>query len=246
MLRERGSSDIVASFGDDLSWGPIGADVARRARYLEDACPIPGGWGWLPEAHAEFRRDVARPSVERFIWVTRNSPSELSGYLAYLADHSHLNADVIRPDLHLPLHPLYGPRLSTGELSPDEMADVLDNAPRKPVQEDETLFTRWRVLQSEDALLRIVSNGGLVSASGDHFDRLLLAAATEEWKRGVSLVGDALTASFDERLCLSSDFLFSRLSHLVKSGQLEADGDVLGWTGEPRRAPALVRRRLLR
>ncbi len=78
------------------------------------------------------------------------------------------------------------------------------------------------------------------------FDRLLLEACGEEWERGVRIVGNAMAASFQQRLCLSSEFLFSRLSNLVKSGELEAEGDVLGWTSEPRRVPAQVRKPVVR
>jgi hypothetical protein len=243
VLRARGRSDAVVSLADDLSWGPIASgDVARRAEYFESECPIPGGWDWLAEADAEFWREAAQPADERLIWVTRGSPKELAGYLAYLARCHQIPARLIRPDLHLPPHPLYGPHLSTGELSPEQMADALDHAPRASVADDERLFTRWDELRSEDALLRIATDGDLVSAPVNQFDRLLLDACGEEWERGARVVGDALAASFDERLCLSSDFLFSRLSNLVKSGELEAEGDVQGWTSEPRGAPARVRK----
>ena len=85
-------------------------------------------------------------------------------------------------------------------------------------------------------------DGQLVSAPVETYDRLLLGAATDDWKKGVLVVGHALAASFDEQVRVSSDFLFSRLSALVRTSQLEAQGDVLGWDEDMRRAPALVRK----
>jgi len=91
-------------------------------------------------------------------------------------------------------------------------------------------------------MLRVMKDGQLISAPVETYDRLLLGAASDDWQKGVLVVSHGLAASFDEQVRVSSDFLFSRLSALVRSGQLEAQGDVNGWDEGMRRAPAMVRK----
>jgi hypothetical protein len=162
--------------------------------------------------------------------------------LAYLDRFHDRPADVVRPDDYLQPHSVYGAAGATGVLNPDQMADVFENAPRRPVMSDSELFGRWSELEAEDSLLRTIVDGRLVSAPVDHFDRFIIDSVGSEWKPAARAVGDALSGTFDARLWVHTDFLFSRVANLVKSGALEAQGDVLGWTDEPRRASALVRR----
>lgn len=237
----RGRGERVVSFGDDLSWGPI-ASLDDRVKWLDAECPIPGSWDWLPETHEEFWKEAGEAADERLVWLSSNSAHEVAGYLAYLERYSDLPAMVVRPDEHLPPHPTYGPLLGTGSANVEQLADALHNGERRPIADDREMFGRWAELRSDNALLRILRDGQLVSAPIDTYDRLLLEAATGEWQKGVLVVGKALGASFDEQVRVSSDFLFSRLRALVRSGALEAQGDVLGWEEDGRRQPALVRK----
>lgn len=234
----------MLSLGDDLSWGPIGpGNVAERVAFFEEECPIPGGWSWLAKAHDDFWQAVAEWQGERLIWLGSNSGCELAGYLAYLDRFHAFPAHVLRIDDYLAPHPVHGPAGSVGVLDIEDVADLLDNAPTSDIARDEGLFGRWVGLVSDGALLRVVEDGRLKSASLDHFDHFILDVATTEWKPGVRVVADALAAAFDARIWVNSDFLFSRLSRLAKSGELEADGDVLGWTKTMRRSPTHVRKR---
>lgn len=241
-LRPRRSGDSVVSLADDLSWGPISGGLDRRIAYFDLECPIPDGWQWLREAHAEFSAAVSEWTGDVLIWLGSSSACEHAGYLAYLHQFHDRPADVVRPDEFLEPHAVYGPAGSIGVLNPEQMTDVLENAPRKPVANDFELSGRWRELEAEDSVLRIVADGRLVSAPVDHFDGFIIDAVGSEWKPATRVVGDALGGTFDARLWVPTDFLFSRVANLVKSGALEAQGDVLGWTDEPRRASALVRR----
>ena len=237
----RGRGDKVVSFGDDLSWGPIGS-LAERVAWLDAQCPIPGSWDWLPEAHDEFWKEASQPADQRLIWLSSNSAHEVAGYLAYLERFADQSAQVVSPNRYIPPHPTYGPLLGSGSANIEQLTDVLNSAERKPVSEDREWFDRWSKLRSDNALLRIMDGDELVSAPVDTYDRLLVGAAKHDWQKGVLVVGHALAASFDEQVRISSDFLFARLSALVRSGQLEAQGDVLGWEENMRRAPALVRK----
>ncbi len=237
------STDRVVSLGDDLSWGPIGRDKLReRIAYFDAFCPIPDGWSWLAEAHEKFGEEVAAEWDERLVWLGSASAAELAGYLFYLDRFGELPAQVIRPDEHLPPHPRFGPAGSIGVLNASDVAAVLEKAPRRPVADDIALYGRWAELVADGALLRVLQDGGLRSAPLDHFDHLILSAVGPEWKLGIRVIGDAIGASFDERVQINSDFLFMRLSELAKHGVLEAEGDVLGWTEDMRRLPVNVRK----
>jgi hypothetical protein len=237
------SADSVISLGDDLSWGPIGRDnLETRIGYFDQYCPIPDGWAWLAQAHEDFANAAGGPWDERLIWLGSGSARELAGYLFYLDRFAHFPAEVVRPDDYLLPHPRFGPAGSIGVLNASDLADVLKHAPRKPVSDDEQLRGRWDELLAEGAELRVLIDATLESAPVDRFDHLILDVLGPDWKVGVRAIGDALGAAFDMGVQINSDFLFSRLSRLVRCGTLEAEGDVLGWTEDMRRLPIKVRK----
>jgi hypothetical protein len=214
----------------------------ERVAFFDAEYPIPGGWDWLTESNAEFWDELASQAGERLIWLAPTSSSELAGYLAYLDRFADVPAEVVRPNDYLQPHPRYGPHLGLGSMNAEELADAFANAPRYSIEADRQLAGRWSELMEENAMLRIVEDGALISAPIDHYDHFILGATPPKWTRAVRVVGDAIGATFDEQVRVNSDMLFSRLAALVRSGAIEAQGDVLGWTEEKRREPALVRR----
>ena len=239
----RGRGDRIISFADDLSWGPINS-LAERQEFLDVECPIPGGWGWIHEAHRSFWEQANEPSDDRLVWLGSNNPAEVAAYLAYLKRFAAVPGAVVRPDRHILPHPTLGPLLGTGSANAEELADALDHAGRTPVSEDQALAGRWSELQLEKATLRIMDGDRLVSAPSDTYDNRLIALASADWQKSVLVVGRTLGALSDENVRVNPDFLFSRLRALVRSGRLEAQGDVCGWQEDGRRAPSLIRTRL--
>ncbi len=216
--------------------------MEQRVAFFDTECPIPGGWDWLAASNADFWDELAGETGERLIWLAPTSSSELAGYLAYLDRFADVPAEVIRPNDYLQPHPRYGPHLGLGSMNAEELADAFANAPRCSIAADRQLAGQWSKLVEDNAMLRIVEDEALISAPIDHFDRFILDATPAEWTRAARVVGHALGATFDERIRVNSDLLFSRLAALVRSGAIEAQGDVLGWTEEQRHEPALVRR----
>ena len=245
VLTARGSTDHVAGFSDDLSWGPIGeARLAERIAYMEKEDPFPpepSYWRGLPKAHENFWHEASRETDERIIWLGSNNACELAGYLAYLDRFPDLPVSVIRPDDYLPEHPRYGKAGAIGVLNAEQLADALDHAPRRAAADDATLFGRWAELVQENALLRSVSDGSLISVPISHYDHFVIGAASSDWTRHVRVVGHALAATFDAKVWVNTELLFSRLAHLVDEGILEADGDVRAYTEDFRRSEAKVR-----
>ena len=245
MLKGRALDDNVIAFGDDLSWGPIGDErLEERIAYFnrEDPfMPSGGDWSFLRDSHADFWRDAAQPADERIVWLGSRCASEIAAYLAYLDKFSDLPAVVVRPDDYLPPHPRYGPAGAIGVLDHEQIGHCLDHAERRPVSADQALFARWSELVDENAMLRVVTDQGLVSAPIDAHDHFILAAVKPDWVRHVRVVGHALGNAFEAQTWVNSQLLFNRLFHLVDSGVLEADGDVRAWTDEPRRSDARIR-----
>ena len=84
---------------------------------------------------------------------------------------------------------------------------------------------RWRRLRSENAPFRVVTETGLVSASIDHFDPLLLAQATSAWQSVARVVGDTIGYNSDPYVQVGDLMLQTRVIALIEEGRLLADGD---------------------
>ena len=244
VLTPRRTDDRTVGIHEDWSWGPIGDHrIAERIAFMKREVPTPWDdyWDALPEKYAAFWGAIDAWPGEILIWLGSASALELAGYFAFLDRFPERAASVVRPDFYLPPHPRFGPVGAMGAMNADQMADCLVNAPRSPIADDAALFGRWAKLVEENALLRVIRDGALVSAPIDAHDHFILGAARVEWMPHVRLVGYAMGATFDARTWVSDDILFSRLAHLVDDGVLEADGDINGWTDEPRRTEARVR-----
>ncbi len=107
-------------------------------------------------------------------------------------------------------------------------------------EERKSYQSLWQRLRAEDAPLRVLKEGELVSAPLSYFDPLLLSFTTSEWRRAMRLVGDAL-GSLDYENCFGTfDIILSaRIRSLVQAGQLEARGDLYElYSAEVRLPPA--------
>lgn len=86
----------------------------------------------------------------------------------------------------------------------------------------------WKALRREDAPLRIVRDGRLVSAPLTHFDAVLIAQATRDWEVAARVIGRTmqhLTDAVDPPGQAVSDIvLFGRLQALGDAGGLEIRG----------------------
>jgi uncharacterized protein DUF3658 len=93
-------------------------------------------------------------------------------------------------------------------------------------------------LKAENAPLRILSDGELVSAPISHFDPLLLSCATAEWKKSAKIIGEAICESWIEGMQTGDLVLIGRARVLVAAGRLECRGDVFDIHRSELRLPA--------
>ena len=83
----------------------------------------------------------------------------------------------------------------------------------------------WQRLRSEDAPLRVIEGGKLVSAPISFFDARLMSYVTNDWLKVARIVGEALAAEMDDEVLQVGDIvLAARIDALAESGRLEMQG----------------------
>lgn len=226
-LRLAGRDDDVLPFGDDLTCGPINSDSAARVAwwhpFYEDA---------MGEHFQSFWRRIDESEDRLVVWFGRHYAQELAFRLAFAF---HMNGrpydDIDVTDLRIPgrqrdngvltSYSAQGVSLIRAEI----LATLLDKA--QPVLPERDLANRneWKRLMDEDALFRIVTSAGLVSAPLDYFDQFLLRHTSPEWRRMAYVIGDTMGLSFEPYHQVGDVMLQARLIALINEGKLIAEGD---------------------
>ena len=224
--------DGVIYLDDDLSIGPIDrTDGETRTRWLREQF---GGDAYESAANIDhFWSDIASPDNHIVAYVSRRNAGEYAGLLELLRRRADAPLELVdvtdvgladagrTQDLEK--------ALGIAELAPEEVISrgLLDSA--APLSASATLghAQTWARLREENASLRIVENGTLVSAPISHFDARIVSFATPEWQSCARML-DAFyrTARAEGLRAPDLRFVLSRLAALVQSGQLEAQGNV--------------------
>lgn len=242
LLRSRGISEQVVDLTDWLDIGSIASDrVDDRIRWFEERMPWKDNWTWAADSADKFLNAVEADD-DRLIWLAPRSAHEQSGFYWYLHHTQTQPARMIVAD-----YPLKGawrgePPLSLGELSPDFMAQLLDECPRAGWEAARFPFERWRTLMDDAAVLRIVENGELKSARADHYDDSLLRWCPATWTKWSRVVGDTMGHASLEGHVVDDLFLRWRLQELIDTGAVECEGELPPWDIPSGYSPALVRR----
>ena len=86
----------------------------------------------------------------------------------------------------------------------------------------------WERLRTENAPLRILAEGQLVSAPITYFDPLLLSHVTPRFRKAALIIAKALTDIWDSSYIQTGDLvLAARLRALADAGAVESQGDLL-------------------
>ncbi|WP_082664386.1 DUF3658 domain-containing protein [Sphingomonas sp. WG] len=199
---------------DDFSFGPIstGGEV-DRARWVKE---VLGYCGWQEVVDETTQSlEVARSSDFRIIaWVSFNYVRSYAGFLWWLSQTEQLPCFV----MNVPSSSLYYAEDITELLGSEESLTAKERARR---------VAQWRILQSEDAPLRIIVGDHLISAPLSEFDASLIAVATTDWQPMAKIVGRVLGNFIEEDVHQAEAFfLASRLADLVEAGVLERRGDM--------------------
>jgi uncharacterized protein DUF3658/uncharacterized protein DUF1835 len=234
-LRKAGREDdqVIAAF-DDLSFGPINpVDSSSRAKWVENEL---GRIDWIdiPTKLERLWDDALFPDNRKVAWLTQRSAMEYAGFLEWLWRMGDAPCEVV--DLteikvsHRPEHgPPRPPRLamSVGWLHHDaicreklwDLAEPLHETARGRYHD------LWQQLRSENAPLRVIEGGKLVSAPISYFDPMLMSYVTDDWQKVARVVGEALVSRMDDCIIQPGDiFLTGRINALAESGRVEIQG----------------------
>jgi hypothetical protein len=228
-IRDAGQDDEVLPFRDDLSCGPIDRDEpSARAAWWDqfyEASDVAATLG-------EFWERVATTEDRLVVWFGRHSARELAFFLAWvdrLGERPYQIIDVTGQRL-----PFRGRDGSTALSRPVQSVSIVQSDALRSLlgldypitaQDRDESRQRWQRLRSENAPFRIVTEAGLVSASIDYFDPLLLAQATPEWQKVARIVGNTMGYNSEPYFPVSDLMLQARMVALVDDGRLLADGD---------------------
>ncbi len=152
-------------------------------------------------------------------WVSNCNPAELCGL--------YFICDLLR-DAEVPLSVVFTPVIQengntivqyggTGEIPPEAFGDLAGNEKRISISCKRFYADLWRDLIRENAPLRAVINGKVMSVPEDFYDFVLMANMPEGKFVAARVLGKALT----QMPGVGDTWLYLRLQKMIKSGRLE-------------------------
>lgn len=194
-------------------------------------------WDELGAASRQFWDEALSGQARKIVWMTRRSTREYTGFLEWLWQSGDAPCEIV--DLtecsvsdyrHFRPHQTLIPQLrvvSLGRLWPESIVGNRLRDRAVPLQAADRFRYRelWQQLRTENAPFRVAGRDGLMSAPISFFDETLMDCAVANWRKVARIVGDVLSAQYDEDLprC-SSMVLAARIQALVKRGRLEFAG----------------------
>ncbi|MBN8992519.1 MAG: DUF1835 domain-containing protein [Rhizobiales bacterium] len=229
-LRKEGLNDQVVATWHDLNFGPIDpSDPSARKRWLEKELGRAA-----PEDAARSGRDwddTRFPSHRKVVWLTQRSSAEYAGFLDWLWHRGDAPIDVVDlSEIWISPSPELGPErpsflaTSLASLHHENIRHnkLWELARPLPVSERLQYREMWKQLISENAPIRVIENGKLVSAEASYFDSLLMDLMTDDWQLLSRIVGTAMAVELDNEIINTGfDWLQRRLMTFVEHGELE-------------------------
>ncbi|WP_407154798.1 DUF3658 domain-containing protein [Bradyrhizobium sp. STM 3557] len=213
-LQQAGRDERVISLFDCLSFGPINPpDPEVRWKWVEEELGY-SGWEKVVGEATSFWHEALSISNRRIAWLSRRSAQEYAGFLEWLwrlgeepIEVVDLTDVVVAGSRNGSTKPHLA--ISLGLLPPHEILenDLLDRIEILTSALHAQYRELWGRLRAEDAPLRILSEGELVSAPLSFFDPLLLSCATLEWQKAARVIGGALLESSTASLLQIGDLV---------------------------------------
>nr|WP_282436303.1 MULTISPECIES: DUF3658 domain-containing protein [unclassified Novosphingobium] len=213
-LSELEIQDKVLDIIDDLSIGPIDDDNPDvRGKWLNNEL---GEHSWIEllQNDAILPHKSTQGAHRIIAWYAPNRADSYAGFKWWLSKIDRKPISVMSvPDLHF--------------LGTEAMANLVGKEVKLSEEERDHHQTEWRKLKAENALLRIVKNDRLTSASLEYFDEIIHNLVPKEWQTAMRVVGNAhYTISIQTGHVIDDLFILSRLRTLSRSGVIEWDGDI--------------------
>ncbi|MGC2774818.1 MAG: DUF3658 domain-containing protein [Bradyrhizobium sp.] len=233
-LGQAGRDERVIGFPDSLSFGPIDPpDPALRTAWMDEELEV-SGWDEVGRKTTAFWDEALSCTSRRIAWLTRRSTQEYAGFLEFLGrlgDEPIEIVDLTDALVRAGGHGAPNPHrvFTLAELPPATISDNHLWNFRQDLTPDmrDSCREQWARLKAENAPLRILRDGELVSAPITHFDPVLLSCATTKWKKAARIIGEALCETWTEGMQTGDLLLIARARALVAAGRLACRGDVL-------------------
>jgi Protein of unknown function/Domain of unknown function (DUF1835) len=232
-LRMSGRDERVVCLFDSLCFGPINpAEPELRTTWVEEELGYTG-WEEIVGEATSFWSEALSISNRRIAWLSRRSAQEYAGFLEWLwrigeepVEVIDLTDVVVVGNKNAPTKPYLA--ISRGLLPPQQILenDLLDRTETLTSVLRAQYRELWGRLRADNAPLRVLSEGELVSAPLSFFDPLLLSCATPDWQKAARVIGEAL-CDFSTTSVLQTDdlVLCARARALADAGRLESRGD---------------------
>jgi len=225
-LEDAGRDDKVISLFDCLSFGPINPpDMSLRSKWVEHELGRTG-WDDIDRDSDTFWREALSPGRRMVAWLSRRSAMEYAGFLEWLWRMGDSPSEVIDlSEVTISRPPVLA--MGLGMVSADticrkklwDLAEPLQATARQRYRD------LWQRLRSENAPLRVIEGGELVSAPISFFDTRLMSYVTNDWQKVAMVIGQTLVAEMDDEVLQVGDFvLAARIDAMVQSGRLEIQG----------------------
>jgi hypothetical protein len=152
-----------------------------------------------------------------WVWRLRETPCDVIDLSDVRISRRNKDGSLRSPTLAITL----------GMLNPDTIRRQKLWALAEPLQATarERYRTLWQRLRSENAPLRVIEGGELVSAPISFFDAQLTSYLTNDWQKVVKVVGQALVAeNDDEAIQVGDKVLAARINAMADGDRLEIQG----------------------
>ena len=232
-LRQAGRDESVVGLFDSLSFGPINPpDPEVRRKWVEEELGYTR-WEEVVGEATSFWPESLSIGNRRIAWLSRRSAQEYAGFLEWLWRLGEEPIEVIDlTDVMVagkdrPTKPRLA--ISLAILPPYQILenDLPDRTEKLPSLLRAQYRELWGRLRAENAPLRVLSEGELVSAPLSFFDPLLLSCTTPEWQKAAKIIGEALWDSSTTLVHQTGDLVLSaRVRALANAGRLECRGDL--------------------
>lgn len=221
-LKRAGRADEVVFCADNFSRGLLNpSDPESRVRWHNDVLGVDseGGEGDI-EDFATFWREALNPDQRLVAWTSTRVAQERAGFLEWLWRLGDAPCEVI--DLSARQVRQYPAILGLLEVEDILSMGLFDSAVPLSLADRARHHETWRRLRDENAPLRIIQDGELVSAPLEVFDQKLLSYASADWTPAAMVVGEVMGEAFDDYLFQVGDLVLSaRLWALAQAGAIE-------------------------
>jgi len=222
-LAEDDRREEIVSSDDSFALGPIApADAAGRARWIDNMLRVDDslgfeGWDSVAADNAPLLTASIGTDSRPVVWFSRRDARSYANFLWWLSHLGEAPCEIVDvTETMVAGHAVGGelqpPRRagSPGLLPPGDMIYVREQARPLLPAERRRYQAHWQRLVQENAPLRVIRDGELVS----------------HWRKMSRIVGETMGRFYEEEVYQCSDMLlFARLRHLAEAGMVDCAGD---------------------